>query len=379
VAITAILLEFVTRFALGIHPLTKESVVWAYDPELGWWQEPGKTAVFVKLDCVQPIQINSHGLRERAIDYAKPVDVFRILVLGDSITVGFEVPPEKVFTRVLEDRLNTKGLNVEVINGACRGWGTDQSLIFLQREGLKYHPDLVLYCYAPNDPLDNTEIHRPFRVFGKSYFVLDPSGMPQLRNVPVPDYLPHEVLHLDESGEVVHRTCSKTERGWLWLRDNLACRSAACTLAVQAFASLPMLGKEVAAKGSYVPQHADTDGGAEHIESGYAYRLTLALVKSMQQIAESENARFAVCEPAFWNRTTPMFAQLLEDLGEEDWQLGRQARELLPKGASPRLRFDAHFSAAGHQAVGEAIAECLVTRGLVPGNYQPTEDTPRLE
>src|SRR5262249_22149559 len=157
--------------------------------------------------------------------------------LGDSMTVGFEVPQEKVFTRVMEEELDHSGRPCEVINAGCRGWGTDQSLIFLEREGLKYEPDLVIYCYAANDPVDNTELHRPYRAFGKAYFALGTDGQLKLCNTPVPHYAPGDVVYIDNSGGVVRQVCSAAQSRWLSLRDHVVCRSSACTLTLQALAS----------------------------------------------------------------------------------------------------------------------------------------------
>jgi hypothetical protein len=369
-AITAVLFELVTRSFLGIAPMTKENLVWAYDPELGWWHEPGKKGVFVKLDCRQPVAINAHGLREREIGYDKPPGVFRVLVLGDSVAVGFEVSQDRVFTRVLEDELNRavagSARRFEVINGACRGWGTDQSLIFLKREGLRYKPDLILYCYCGNDPYDNTELHRPFRVFGKGYFALGPGGSLTLKDVPVPAYQPEHEVYLDEAGGVIHKTIPPSKSRSLWLRDNVACRSAGCALALQVLSAVPAVGSTASRWSGYVSDRK-IPAGAAAIRAGHPYKVTLALTKAMKAAAEGAGARFAACDPASRGDTPEGFSSLLlADLGIGDWALRREAERGLPRGASMQLRYDAHLSVAGHRATGEALARALVSRGFLP-------------
>jgi lysophospholipase L1-like esterase len=91
--------------------------------------------------------INSHGLRSPEITYEKPPAVFRILNLGDSTVAGWGVREEDTYGRRLEQLLtqqNTGGTRFEVINAGVPGWNLENALAYLQAEGLKYEPDLVL-------------------------------------------------------------------------------------------------------------------------------------------------------------------------------------------------------------------------------------------
>ena len=360
-------LELGTRYLFGVYPLTKESVVWQYDPELGWWHEPGKAGMFVKQDCRQAIAINSLGLREREIGYAKPPGVTRILVLGNSVTVGFEVPPEEVFTRVMEDELARLGCKAQVINAACRGWGSDQALIYLRREGLKYHPDLVLYCTGGIELGVNVELHRPYRTFGKGYFEIEPGGGIALRNVPVPHYPMDVVEHLDDRGKVVRETYPASRARWLWFRDNVVSRSSALTLAIQSLTTFPLLSRLVAERGAFQVQLQGVESGDEGIRASYAYRVTAATYKAMNEAAAGAGARFLVGNPSsIDHRPWPWEVRLIEDAGLPFWDLGPESQSWLPRGVPFRLPHDAHFNKAGHEAVGIALARGLVARGLVP-------------
>ena len=106
-------------------------------------------------------------LREREIPFERGPGVRRVLVVGDSQVAGFEVAEDETFTRVAERELRAQGIPIEIINAGFRGYGTDQVLLFVQDEGLRYRPDLVVYVWAYNDPEDNMTVHRPFRRFGK--------------------------------------------------------------------------------------------------------------------------------------------------------------------------------------------------------------------
>ena len=93
------------------------------------------------------VDINSHGLRGPETTYEKPPSTIRILNLGDSIAMGWGVREEDTYGRLLESRLNenpTGDFRYEVINAGVPGWNLDNALAYLQAEGLKYQPDLVV-------------------------------------------------------------------------------------------------------------------------------------------------------------------------------------------------------------------------------------------
>ena len=53
----------------------------------------------------------------------KPPGVFRILVLGDSFTVGANVRQEEAYPKVLEKRLQSVyGPRIQVVNAGVGGW-----------------------------------------------------------------------------------------------------------------------------------------------------------------------------------------------------------------------------------------------------------------
>ncbi len=96
--------------------------------------------------------VNSRGYRGREYRYAKPAGQTRIVVLGDSIAFGCDVTDEQTFSAILD----SSRADVEVVNLAVQGYGTDQQMIRLEKEGLRYRPDIVLlgFCTA-NDFEDN--------------------------------------------------------------------------------------------------------------------------------------------------------------------------------------------------------------------------------
>ena len=151
--------ENAARYGWGFHP---REIVRIGDPDTG--------ALYKSLT-------NSRGWRDVEHSFENPDSAFRILVLGDSNTFGAIVPADRIYTRVLEDRLRAEGKYVEVISIAYGRWGTDQELEAFREEGIRYNPDLVILQISANDISDNMfhvmdeEKHiKPF------YYELDDTG-----------------------------------------------------------------------------------------------------------------------------------------------------------------------------------------------------------
>jgi len=353
-ALTYVAFELVARFAFDVRPLTRESVVWRKHPRWGWHHEPGAEDVFVKLGIEQPIRINSLGLREREIPYEKPDGVYRILVVGDSSVVSFEVPQEAVFTRVAEDLLRERGHSVEIVNGGCRGWGTDQALLFLQDEGLRYQPDLVIYKWTGNDRSDNVTIHRPFREFGKPWFALGAEGDVGLRGVPVPDYPYTSNLVSDEQGDLVDVPISVREEATLWLRDVWITRSSFATAMVGWAMTLPFR-EQILQAGSY-----DDRGVVRTLE--HSHELSVALARKMAGVARDAGADYAMV--AIHNRG--FVPELRRRAGIENLGVWRRFRQSIPEGARVNFRFDPHMNPFGQELYGRALADALEASDLLP-------------
>lgn len=111
------------------------------------------------------IRTNSAGMRDYDHSLEKSPGVYRILVLGDSFMEANQVKFEDAFVSLLERQLGgVTGHSIEVINASVSGWGTDDELMYLMREGLKYRPELVLVGMTlHNDIQDNQD--EEFHVF----------------------------------------------------------------------------------------------------------------------------------------------------------------------------------------------------------------------
>lgn len=148
-----------------------------YDPVRGWALRPALRDLPV-FDG-KTLSSNSKGIRGNAeYSYRKSPEAPRIGVFGDSFTFGDEVSDEETFSHRLGQLLP----GTEVLNFGVHGYGDDQALLYLQQEGMKYHPDLVILGFVFADVERNV---LAFRDYAKPRFVLA-RGKLVLENTPVP-------------------------------------------------------------------------------------------------------------------------------------------------------------------------------------------------
>lgn len=119
-----------------------------YSPDYGWALRPG-IQLCPAAGCVS---VNADANRGPRLPRERTVGAWgrRVLVLGDSVAFGMDVADGESWP----ERLARPGL--EVVSLAVPGFGTDQELLRLEREGLAYRPDVIVvgFCLA-NDLVDN--------------------------------------------------------------------------------------------------------------------------------------------------------------------------------------------------------------------------------
>lgn len=146
---TIALLAIVAEAALQIAaPLLKPRFT-RVDPELGWTHYGSVSHGMEREGHHYVVSYNSHGYRVPEHTYDKPDGVRRVVVLGDSFTDGAEVDDTETFTWLLDERLDAD--RIEVINLGVYSYTTVQELLTLEREALRYDPDLVVLLTMTND------------------------------------------------------------------------------------------------------------------------------------------------------------------------------------------------------------------------------------
>lgn len=96
------------------------------------------------------IGTNSLGFRDNEIA-AKKKNKKRILLLGDSFTLGWGVPFEATFSELLENKLNEDGDSTEVINMGTCNYNSTMEVELFKLKGLQLNPDKVILMYFVND------------------------------------------------------------------------------------------------------------------------------------------------------------------------------------------------------------------------------------
>jgi lysophospholipase L1-like esterase len=199
-----------------------------YSRELGWKLIRGEDGV------------GEHGWRGPNRTAAKPKGTFRIVCVGDSTTHGYSCPWHEAWPHQLETLLNADsdwrtGHGVtEVVNLGVPGFGTDQELLALKKEGLAFQPDVVILHMSVNDFSEVIDHGGPLCGFvtrHKPFFVLEGGRLVLKRDfAPLPTHpsgkvyqpgdelslglhpvLLHEVEHFLDDGDTGH---SPNESRW---------------------------------------------------------------------------------------------------------------------------------------------------------------------
>ncbi len=110
----------------------------AYSEDYGWAPRPGARAV----ERGALTEINAAGYRGPLVA-ARPGPRRRVALVGDSTAFGYGVRDDQTYARLLE-----RAAGVEVVNLGVEGFGPDQSLLRLEREGLPLGPAEVLMSFC---------------------------------------------------------------------------------------------------------------------------------------------------------------------------------------------------------------------------------------
>ncbi|MCU0865793.1 MAG: SGNH/GDSL hydrolase family protein [Planctomycetes bacterium] len=107
------------------------------------------------LDARQGVEvaINGAGVRDSAdLGFEKPAGQRRIVCLGDSVTFGWGVPIEMVWTEIVEADLRRDMGDVRTINcGFCGTTMLDESYHGLKHRFCRFEPDVVVLTICLND------------------------------------------------------------------------------------------------------------------------------------------------------------------------------------------------------------------------------------
>jgi hypothetical protein len=131
----------------------------------GTMHAPGETYVYEgallgpKQAKPNVVRWNQDGWHDVDHARARPRGTVRVLVLGDSYVEGVQVATDELFHRRLGAILGEGSAPrpVEAIALGTSGWGQEQELDALRRDGLSYDPDLVLVELLMGNDIRNND------------------------------------------------------------------------------------------------------------------------------------------------------------------------------------------------------------------------------
>jgi hypothetical protein len=309
-------------------PTQAERNFWAYDPVLGWAHRPGQRGGFSHRDFSVSVSINSYGLRDREYPLERVPGKRRMLVLGDSFTWGFGVEQDEAFSEILERRHP----DWEIINAGVSGYGTDQQLLWLERRGIAFQPDVVLLAFHEGDIKDNNlQVRYGYR---KSGFVLE-DGRLSLVGVPVEPASARE--RFDRF--LFHNT-------WLFHRLNILPRILRAALAER--------------RDEEEPETPAVRSTPEKPDPTRDYRVTARLLERLHAAVEAAGARLVVMSIPMGHPDLPL-VETLERIGVP--HLGLKPALRAAEGPI-RFEHDMHWTPEGHRVVANALEIFLVEIGI---------------
>jgi lysophospholipase L1-like esterase len=373
-AVSAAVLVLVV-FELGIRLFIPSYIYEHYDPaddwqpdsSTGWVNRPDIDRRFVTLTGEEArFRTNQDGINSATAKREKKSGTIRIMIFGDSTTVGRGVPQDKTVNKDLESILRSRGIDVEVLNAGVQGYGTDQVFLRMQQLIPLYHPDIVFYCLCTNDFGTNKqrEAHR----LPKPMFVIDDKD--RLVLIP-PDMRGAEVTRCEISGGLRGRI--QYSALYRYLRPGI--------LKLREYFS------SWKPNDSLVFQHAYWYDPASL--NTVDWRLFEALLKAMKSYASENNSKFIFYDhPGLIEVWEPIikYTEKLHGLKPENYDRYAIERKLIEAGKECSVSFiptidyflanskrgpfhlipyDAHCNAAGYQVTAEAIADYMLRSGYL--------------
>ena len=143
---------------------------------------PNSYSSFQQRDFNYVQRVNNLGMRGPDVQIEKPANAYRILMLGDSFTMGKGVEDDQTFSVLLQGALRSRVTacgghrSVEVLNGGSDSYAPILSYIQLTRDLAPLSPDMIVLNLDVSD-LVQEAAYRSQAVFGPDGA---PLGVPQV-------------------------------------------------------------------------------------------------------------------------------------------------------------------------------------------------------
>jgi hypothetical protein len=295
-------------------------------------------------DCHINIRINSKGIRsDEEIPYSKPPGVKRIVLLGDSFGMGYEVNLEDTFSSQMIKLLQQAGIKCEVINLSVSGHGNAEELITLREEGLKYQPDLVLLAWHGSDYSDNVRSD----LFGLEGDRLVRKNLTYLPGVKIREFL---------FRFSIYRLMADHSQFYNFIRAKVAGYVK------------DML---VLSRNSPETKSNTTQPSTKFVlkPDGYPKNLTIALLQEIQNECIKHNAKFFILDIPFYRGRTEFVSRFPEDAKGGTYSFDVFCPiELFRQHKGEIIYWEhsnCHFTPLGCRIVGEGLAGMIIKLHLL--------------
>jgi SGNH hydrolase-like domain, acetyltransferase AlgX len=371
-----VLLEIAFRWAGPFLPGNYDTGAYLVrDPRYGHYHPANYDGWIKRDEYVVQVSTNAERQRGPSVPTTKQPGTFRILVLGDSFVEAVQVAERQRFLARLGDILNADGgpVRYELIDGSCGGWGTVQEYLYLQDEGPRYQPDLVLLAFfVGNDVANNS----PRIELGGN---LDIALKPYMERRPGGD------LALVEAHPPALTTA---ERAGFFLRERSALYNVVESGVLQKWSldDLWANWRDVDAQVELADREAEVYATRLDARWRDAWALTDSLLGRVDGEAKSQGARFGLIMiptraqvlPEAWKRLADRSLDPRQPntlLGGIAARLSTPFLDLTPsfqaaaaRGGDPLyFAHDQHWTAAGHALAARQMADWLRASGLLPG------------
>lgn len=336
----------------ALEAYSDSGVTLEYDPLLGWKPLENST------NRNGLYHYNSAAVRaDREYSPEPDTGVVRVLLFGDSFVHGDEVPVEDCFAERTPALCESLGASrpVEVINLGVPGYGLDQAFLRLQRCAGKFHPDVVVVGFQPENVMRVTNIIRLFYFthtglpFSKPRFLLGEGELSVVNSPCIPPEEVATVLEDPSSWEAMkyedYYHAADYVPTW-WRRSRLI---GFLEAVIEAKRNPPWRPFEIDSEGSQITLEL-LERCAEECEKISADMLVLHLPVEYNVRQWQEEGRFTY--------------QALLDTIDERYEL-IHTEDMLSNAAGddPRSLYKIHhYSARGHAVVAKALAQALVDR-----------------
>jgi hypothetical protein len=288
---------------------------------------------------------------------------------------GAQVAEDATMTARLRDQLAplAGGKRVETVNAGVAGFGTGQELLFLEREGLAYEPDLIVLVFTiANDAADNSiAVARRWKLAAdrRPFFVADDDGPPQALPFRAP---PPEAFAATRAFLREHSILFTTLEQW-WIGTTLA-----------------------SAQRSVIPPlDAERELYLNEVDDDWrqAWEITEVLLGQVRAVADRAGVPLlVVASPSVWQAYDDLWPRIVPQVNRSDPRARRRYDVMAPNvrlaqiadrqglhlldltpifraqavAGTPDLMFrkDGHWTELGHAVAARAVAEAVDDDGL---------------